>query len=277
LANNSKYSARNCGLVLAILIMTAVSSAGFAFSQSQQLTITTDKTSYSAGDAIMITGTIPVDGGPGPLVIQIFDPENTAILTNVPEPDSDGKYVVELAIVDWEISGTYVVHATYAESDQEATFEFTGLDSQSPKENLVVTFSDGTSRNIDAKATNAVITQIMAVEESYTLVFSLEAGAEDGEFTVVLPREMIDSKFEPEEAGAAEDNNFLVLVDGDYADYNETGSTATDRTLKISLPARTEEVMIGGSSLVPEFPQTVAVIASMIGTVIAVTRFKRLI
>src|SRR5256885_6775643 len=105
------------------MIMTAVSSAGFAYSQSQQLTVATDKTSYSAGDAIIITGTIPLSEGPGPLVVQIFNPENTAILTNVPEPKSDGKYFVELATDDWEISGTYGVRVTYGENDKEATFE----------------------------------------------------------------------------------------------------------------------------------------------------------
>lgn len=252
MANNQCTKGQSV-LTIAITLLTAVSFAGFSYSQSQQLTVTTDNSNYSAGDTIVITGTIQPGQESTPILLQIINPENRILSTHVPAPDSEGKYSVEQASDGWEISGTYTVHVTHADEDQEATFEFSGLDSRAPAENLLVTFSDGTSRSVDARMTNGVITGVTAIEESATLIFSLATGAEGGQFSVTLAREMIDSR-EQDDTGVEVENNFLVLVDGDYADYEESSSTATQRTLVIPIAAGTEEIMIGGSSMVPEFP-----------------------
>lgn len=270
----SKHITRGSWLFVGIMI-TLSAFHGVAFSQSQSLTVATDKTRYSAGETVVIKGTIPSSEQPSPLIIQVFDPANTAIFTNVPTPKADGEYLVEIETSDWHVSGTCLIRVTYADEDNEATFEFIGLDSQTPTENLLVTFSDGSSQIVDARMTKGVITKITAVEESATLVFSLATGSEDGKLTVTLPREMIDSKYEPDETGIEEENSFLVLVDGDYTDYNETGSTAADRTLVVPIPAGTQEIMIGGSSMVPEFPLVaLGTVAAVVGIVSILGRTK---
>jgi hypothetical protein len=248
------------------VVATLIAFAGFAvnsFSQSAGFSVDTDKATYSAGERVVITGTIPPAEQPSPLIIQVFDPGNTAIFTVVPRPDMDGKFSVELDTSDWQVSGTYLIQVTYTDLDEELDFEFVGLDSQPPKENLVVTFSDGSSQSIDAEMTNGIITRIVAVEESATLVFSTATGSEDGELVLVLPRELIDSKFEPDEEGLVEDDGFLVLADAEYVDYNETASTTADRTLVVQIPAGTREVMIGGSSMMPEFPVFIGLILAI--------------
>jgi hypothetical protein len=274
-ANNLKHLPWQLATIGAIMALTGLCFSGLAYSQSQQLTIATERGSYIEGDVIVVSGTIPNEQEVTPAVVQIINPENETLSTFVPAPDSSGEYSFEVATVSWEISGTYVVRITHADEDREATFEFVGLDTQPPTENLLVTFSGGTSQSIDATLTNGVITGIMAVEETATLIFSLETASEDGEFTVSLPRSVIDSRDEPDESGVEEENSFLVLVDGDYMNYNETASTETTRTLVVPIPAGTEEILIGGSSMMPEFPLAVIGAAAALAGMLAVTRVKK--
>lgn len=278
MTNKVKIQASKSGLVIGTVLVMLMVFVGPAYAQSQPSTVTTDKPSYAIGDTIIITVSIYTTGQDStmPLVIQVIDPENTVVSTKVLEANEDGKYTAELPTTGFEISGTYVIHVTSADNDQESTFEFKGQDSEPPKENLVVTFSDGTSLSIDAKMTDGIVTRITPVEESATLVFSVTTGTGEDMLEVVLPREVIDSKYEPSEMDVEgqvteEESNFLVLVDGDYANYNETSSTPTDRSLKILIPAGTEEVMIGGSLMIPEFPYPM--IAALIGLGSMVTYF----
>lgn len=263
-------------LVIAVMII----STGVAFSQTQQLSIATDKPRYGVGEIIRIIGTIPANQDLEPIILQVFDPENTAIFTKVPVPMNDGTFVVELNLTDTSIyssarSGVYTVHATYGEEDQETTFVFIGPDSLPPKDNLLVTFSDGTSQTVEAKLSTGFITRISALEEAQVLRFSLATNQEEGELTVVLPRELIDSKYETNEAGMQEDNRFTVLADGDYADYSESATTSETRTLNILIPAGTQEVLIEGSSIMPEFPiALVGIIATIIGVVSVIGRTR---
>lgn len=282
MTKKEKIQASKSGLVIATVLAMLMVFVGPAYAQSQSLTVTTDRPSYAIGDTIIITVSIDTTGQDStmPLVIQVIDPENTVVSTKVLETNENRKYTAELPTAGFESSGTYVIHVTSADNDQESTFEFKGQDSGPPKESLVVTFSNGTSLSIDAKLTEGIVTKITPVEESATLVFSVTTGTGDDTLQVVLPREIIDSKYEPGEMDlegqvTEEESSFLVLVDGDYASYNETSITPTDRTLKILIPAGTEEVMIGGSSMIPEFPApAIAVVSALLAVVIVgKTRF----
>jgi hypothetical protein len=269
IAKHSDHALR-ASLIFGCIVTILSTFPGPGFSQAQSLTVTTDRTAYAAGDKANITGTIPHSEQPGPVIMQVFDPSSTAIFTSIPAPNGSGEFLVEIDTKDWQLSGTYLVHVTFADQDAETSFDFTGLDSRLPIENLLVTFSDGTSRSIDAQMTNGVITQITAQEETATLIISMATRSENGELTIVLPRQVIDSQFEPDETGLVEDDSFLVLVDGEFADYNETATSAADRTLKISIPSGTRQVMLEGTSIVPEFTQVAAILISAMTMMTAV-------
>jgi hypothetical protein len=92
---------------------------------------------------------------------------------------------------------------------------------------------------------------------------------EDGELLVTLPRALIDAKSN----GA--DDEFIVLVDGDEADYEEHHKSGTERALLIQVPAGTGDVEIVGTQVVPEFPLAImAVMGAIVATAVAVTRFR---
>ena len=248
--------------------------SGIVYSQSSQLSIRTESSSYAAGDTIIILGSIPIEEEVTPAIVQIINSENETLAVFVPAPDNSGNYSFEVATDSWQTSGTYFVRIMHVDEDREVTFEFAGLDSRAPVENLSVSFSDGSSQSIDATMTNGIITSITAVEETTSLIFSVATTTESGEFSVVLPRTLIDSRDEPDEAGIEEENNFLVLVDGEYSDYAEAANTETDRTLIIPIPVGTEEVLIGGSSMVPEFPFAVMGVVVALAGMLALTRLR---
>ena len=274
MAENQKHLSWQFATAGSVVILLTLAFGGLAYSQSQELSIATESGSYTVGDTVVILGSIPNEQEVTPAVVQVISPENEVISAFVPVPDSLGEYSLEVATDGWQISGTYVIRISHGDEDHEATFEFTGLDAQLPAEDVSVTFSDGTSQSVDATLTNGVITRITAVEEAATLIFSLSTTSEDGEFTVVLPRALIDSREEPDEAGVKEENNFLILVDGDYIDYDETASTDTERTLVVQIAAGTEEVLIGGSSMVPEFPLVVMGTVAALAGMLAMARFR---
>lgn len=256
------------------MALTGISFSGVTHSQSLQLSIATESSNYTVGDTIIIMGAIPNEEEITPAVVQIINPENETLATFVPTPDNSGGYSIAVSTVGWQSSGIYVVRIMHGDEDREVTFEFIGLDAESPAENLLVSFSDGSSRSVDATMTNGVITSITAVEETATLIFSIATTTENGEFTVVLPIALIDSRDEPDEAGVEEENNFLVLVDSEYVDYDETANTETDRTLVIPIPAGTEEILISGSSMVPEFPLVIVGAAAALAGSLALARLR---
>ena len=257
-----------------VATLLALAFGGLAFSQSQELSVATESRSYIAGDTIVVTGSIPNEQEVTPAVVQIISPENEVLSALVPVPNDLGEFSLEVTTEGWQTSGTYVVRISHGDEDREATFEFVGLDAQPPVENQSVTFSDGTLQTVNATLTNGVITRITAVEAAATLLFSLSTTSENGEFTVVLPRALIDSREEPDEDGIEDENNFLILVDGNYIDYDELASTDTERTLIVPIPAGAAEILIGGSSMVPEFPLVVIGAAVALASAFALARLR---
>ena len=97
---------------------------------------------------------------------------------------------------------------------------------------LTTSLSNGSVKSIDVDAEFDSI--ILTVETSET---------RDGELIITLPRALIDSKYD------SADDEFIVLVNGEEADFDETSTTSTERTLKIPVPAGAEEVEIIGTQL----------------------------
>ena len=90
----------------------------------------------------------------------------------------------------------------------------------------------------------------------------------DGILFVQLPRDLIDAK-----KSDGSDDVYYVFEDKNIASFNET-KTSAYRTLAISFPAKTNEVSIIGTNVVPEFP--IAMLALLIGLVPIVLVSRRI-
>lgn len=75
---------------------------------------------------------------------------------------------------------------------------------------------------------------------------------------------MIDSRTD------GQDDDFLVMVDGEETDFEETDTTSMARTLKIPVPAGAGEIEIIGTHVIPEFPTfSVIIFATAMSAILA--------
>ena len=102
----------------------------------------------------------------------------------------------------------------------------------------------------------------MAVDENTTSFLIGITNVEDSNFEISLPTELI----------SAENNEFVVLVDGIEVDYDV--STQNDAAmLQFFVPANSQEIEIIGTHVIPEFPLgALVVLATMVVIVTFMTK-----
>ena len=247
-----------------------------AFGQIQNsIVVTTDKTSYSEGDVILVTGEVRelYSGTPVSLIVKN---DNAIVALAQLTVGADKKFSTEItAGGTMRTAGTYTVEVTYGTQNRIATtsFEFGGSTTTPPKSGTGVTDTtvsvEGSSDLIGYKITGGKLLSIMPDVESNSLIVSISASS-DGSLTLTIPRSILDATIN------GEDDDFFVLIDGEEVDFDET-TTSTDRTLTIAFPAGAEEIEIIGTFVVPEFGTIAAMILAVaIISIIAVSAKSRL-
>ena len=99
---------------------------------------------------------------------------------------------------------------------------------------------EGNSFDVEYDATGITVNTIASDVEASSLYLTVTADS-SGMLDVTFDRSSFDSIFE------GLDEEFFVLVDGDFATYSEIETTAQSRTLSIEVPSGTEEIEIIGS------------------------------
>ena len=134
-SNNSKIMLGVGGLVLAIIIIAAVSFSGgsnvsntpitsIIETSTTGLSIQTDFSSYNKKDIISING---ISDSTGSVILSIQTQNNELVWTEKVSLKSDGRYST-LAIaggLGWENSGTYTIKVDNGAETKSSTFSFT--------------------------------------------------------------------------------------------------------------------------------------------------------
>ena len=260
--------------IVAVLVASLISVVPqVAYSQAGTLTVKVDKTSFGAGETIMVTGTVPAVIEGVPVAIQVFNPRNTMYTIGQPTPNMDGTYSFEFKVGGkLGINGIYQVKATYSGQSVQTTFEFTGGEVTGPPAGTVrVQFEDNVF-NVKASLSNGSIRSIEVDPDFTSIVISVRTTDQDGELKITLPRQLIDARIN------GDDDDFIVLVDGEEADFEETDTTATERTLTIPVPAGAEEVEIIGTQVIPEFGILAALaLAAAVGAIVVISRKNQIL
>jgi hypothetical protein len=110
---------------------------------------------------------------------------------------------------------------------------------------------DGVSYNVDYTGMGVTVSSMSADTDFISLVINVDVTGSPGTLEIELDRNFFDSIYQ------GEDDDFIVLVDGDEPEYSEINTTDQSRTLSIALPLGTEEVEIigsqfGSSGITPE-------------------------
>ena len=197
-----------------------------AFGQIQNsIVVTTDKSSYSEGDVILVTGEVRelYSGTPVSLIVQ----NDKAIVALAQlTVGADKKFSTEItAGGTMRTAGTYTVEVTYGTQNRIAvtSFEFEGstaTPSGNPRITDTTVSIEGSSDLIGYKITGGKLLNIMPDVEAKSLIVSIDATS-DGSLTLTIPRSILDSTMN------GEDDDFFVLIDGEEVDFDET-TTSTD-------------------------------------------------
>ncbi len=100
---------------------------------------------------------------------------------------------------------------------------------------------EGNSFDVDYTATGLDVSGIEVDLDSISLIFSVDVTSSTATLDVSFNRSFFDSVYE----GA--DDDFFVIVDGDFADFTETETNSQSRSLSIEIPSGTQDVEIIGS------------------------------
>ncbi len=237
-------------------------------SSGTSLSVTTDKSSYNAGDKVTISGKSDAYLSDTPVTVIVRNPIGNIVKTDQMMLGTDQTFSTTLTAAGplWQAAGTYTVYAQLGTPDRSATttFAFTGAQSASTGPSTIPV--DGTQYSVTYTITNGKVLDIKADQPHTSLLISIQTTG-DGVLTITLPRALIDSK-----NSDGTDKPYVVSNDGQIAQFNETGTTGTDRTLVIPFKNGTQQIAIMGTFVIPEFgPIAALVLAIAIVSIIAVS------
>jgi len=260
----------------AILIVSIGMTPAFGQIQSS-IVVTTDKTSYSEGEIILVTGEVRELYSGIPVSIIIKAPNGNIVRIAQETVGADKKFSLEHTAGGglMKTEGTYIISVQYGTPNRsaETSFEFGGSTTTTPPSGGTVTDStvsvQGSSDLIGYEITGGKLLSIMPDVDANSLIISIDATS-DGSLTLTIPRSVLDATIN------GEDDDFFVLIDGEEVDFDET-TTSTDRILTIAFPAGAEEIEIIGTFVVPEFGTiAVMILAVAIISIIAISAKSRL-
>ena len=100
---------------LLIIAILGILVSGSAFAQTSQITIVTDKQSYTTDDVIKITGTLSSPGASNSAVVQVFSPSNILVQIGTFTISPDGTYstTIKAEGSSWTSDGSYAIKVLY--------------------------------------------------------------------------------------------------------------------------------------------------------------------
>src|ERR1700746_1924958 len=252
----------------ALLNGTSANPTSVTSGNTGEVTVTTDKASYNDGDKVTISGSTQDYISGTPITVRIISPIGNLVKVDQVDLGSDRTFSTSITAtgVLWQEAGAYTVKVQFGSAARTAqtTFQFSGSSGGQGGNTIKV---DGTDLSVKYSITNGKVLGIKADIQSKSLIVSIQTTG-DGVLTITLPRALINATL----PATGQDDKYYVLVEGQEADFQETSTTTTDRTLSIPFTDGTEEIEIIGTQIVPEFgPIAALVLAIAIISIIAVS------
>lgn len=236
------------------------------------ITTNVDKRSHNDGDILTIYGAVRSVVPQTPLTIQILDPNNNLVQIAQIDVSADGKYVYTTMTTGtlWKTDGTYTVKVQYGPPNvtAQATFSyekspvlFSGfsyvkdLNSQQTFE-VNYTINGGTIEN-------------MTIDPQNLSLFVHMNSTENGLVTFLIPRVLIDA-----ETSSGQDEPFIVLIDGNEVNPQDSGSDNTHRKISIQFLQGDQVIQIIGTKIIPEFGPLIPVVFAISVTTLIVIQYK---
>ena len=281
------------------ILITSIGVAP-AFGENGIIIVNTDKSSYSDGDIILISGEIKnmIPGDQLSIIIQ--SPNGNLVALDQLTVGTDNQFSTEIKVGGklMKTEGTYTIKIQYRDHSATTSFEFGGVTSSPSNEleevndpiindpiindpiindpiivNSIVTATTITVQDstdlVSYEIINAKLINVIPDMDAVSLLIYIES-TDDGSITLTIPRSVLDATINNG------DDEFFVLVDGEEVDFEEI-TTSTDRTLTIEFLAGSEQIEIIGTFVIPEFGTIAAMILAVaIISIIAISAKSRL-
>ena len=234
------------------------------------ITVSIDKTSYTLGDTIVISGQVQSIVVGTPLTIQILDSNNNLVQVAQIDVSQDGKYTDTIKAVGtlWKSNGEYTVKVQYGPPNVTAQASFTFQSSLVPTSN-VFQLKDPTSQqtfNVNYTISGGNVKTMTIDAQSLSVIASINSTS-DGTITLQLPRALIDAK-----TNSGQDDAFIILIDGAEVKPQSESSDNNFRNFTIQFLKGDQDIEIIGTQIIPEFgPIAALVLAIAIISIIAVS------
>ncbi len=255
-------------IIISVLSISLFATSIYA-QTAPNITTSADKSAYTIGDKIVISGAVKAVVPETPLTIQILDNNNNLVQVAQINISQDGRYAETINATGplWKSSGTYTAKVQYGPSvTAQTTFVFS---SSAVPTNSYFTVKDQTSQQtfiVNYTITGGTVNDITIDPQSISLIVSLNS-TRDGSVTLQIPRSLVDAKTD-----AGVDDSFIILIDGAETKPQSEEAYSDFRTLTIQTLQGDKEVEIIGTQIVPEFgPIAALVFAIAIISIIAVS------
>jgi predicted secreted protein with PEFG-CTERM motif len=242
------------------LMILGVISMGTAFAEEALISVQTNEDNYTEGDTILISGKTVTIIRDTQVTLQLFQGGNLIEIAQI-KVSQDGNYVHTIIAQGqlWKNQGSYIVKATYGESNSSETqFDYT------PESKIIEIVEDfevdaGNSGTFDIKYTirGGIVENIKIEPENLGLVVKINS-SHDGKIILELPREFIDA-----EKQNGKDEEFIILINNSQTTYEEIQSDSTARIIEINFEKGDSEIQIIGTHVIPEFGTIVMIILTI--------------
>ena len=262
-------------------ILFASIAAVPAFAQiTEPIVVTTDSSSYSDGDTIVISGEVRELYQGTPVSLRVIAANGNLVALEQIDVGTDKKFSKEITAGGplWKSEGIYTIKVQHGTTSRtaETTFEYSSSGTGTPSTTTPSTSGPSMSvesNDVKFSITGGSVTSIDiddSVDPPISMIIIIDTTS-DGEITITLPRALIDARYDN-----GDDDEFFVLIDGEEIDFDET-TTDVDRTLTIPFLYGDETIEIIGTFAIPEFGAiTAMILAVSIIAIIAVSARSRL-
>ena len=237
---------------------------------SESITVSLNKETYTQGDTIVVFGEVKkMIGGLPNISMQIYNGGNLVFVAQ-PQLANDGTYAESIFASGklWETNGTYLVRVFYTEEIvAETNFQFYNTaQTVDPSSILSVNIPNASEVfDVGYAITTGEVTDIQIDKDNYSLVvdFNIDAA---GDLILSLPRDSFDAK-----TSDGSDDVFIILITNISGDtfeieYEEMQTNSESRTIKIPFVEGDYKIQMIGTYVIPEFG-TIAIMILLVSII----------
>jgi hypothetical protein len=228
------------------------------------LVVRTDRASYPLGATVTVFGRVQniIEGVP--VTIQVFNPNEALLTIAQTSVDANRSFSYSFDLIgSAAISGVYRVKATYSEHMSETFFTVSSKKATSEirlsEEGDLLFKVEVEGRTFDVGVIGDGIQSLEFYQEEKMITLENDSAA--GVIEVEIPKELLGGQF-------------TIMADDNTIEFKKS-ETDTHTTLIFEKPADSTVITIQGTTVVPEFPIVLIVLASVIALMILIARVTK--